>query len=507
MSLLSRYLLLSLLLWNWTLGYATTEETTKNKSACVVEEHYPLQIIGMDIRYQIKKQKELTKKPIELRFCLSNSQMLGNEQLAKLKEMAVYLAKTVEANPQSNTEVHATLQFLLAEHLEKMLQPITAVTTFSHAENRIAYQTTLPATDQTIPAGKKSPEMKIQWQTLTGKGSFARTPFWQKIAASENWQQLEKQQNKSILVDAYQDADFDMVLPEMLLKVVDKNQKTYTVNLKDLQLQGRYANALLIDQLEVNASRIKIANNSTLFQLADAELAVEAKDIAGLRLNQIALQVTNMTVSPGIWLKNLHLETGGEVTAEIFDYNITANIEQLKLPLGLHQEMLELSYHSDLVLQQLDVGAVRKLQEKIRALRRQQFVGGGLAGQMVGFAILGQIMQVLPQLIEKAPQVRLGQLTLETNAGKLQGQAQIGIDDSKPFSMQTAKSIVSSLKGWATFKADKSLLQKLLSAEKLAKMAETGFLVEKENLIAFKTQLKNGEWLVNGQKKTLPFFH
>jgi uncharacterized protein YdgA (DUF945 family) len=139
-----------------------------------------------------------------------------------------------------------------------------------------------------------------------------------------------------------------------------------------------------------------------------------------------------------------------------------------------------------------------------------------ISEEMMGMVIIGQLMQALPKLWEKSPEFTVDNLQIEMDEGKLIGKGYIGIDGSKPLSINDFDKIKAALKAKAEVVIDEAILKILLNQEGYANdsevKAEIDDLVEQGKLIALGKEryqitlsLQAGKLLLNGQPSEWDF--
>ncbi len=271
--------------------------------------------------------------------------------------------------------------------------------------------------------------------------------------------------------------------------------------------------------------------------LLDADVFEARPD---LKLGKGMLRINNFTFQEGesqARLKNFSMSGGAALAGEVINYTLDLDVDEFFLPKGLSPEIKEdtqLAYTSKLEFRNIDAAAIADIQKTARELQQQQS-SGAISEDMVGIVLMGKMMESLPKLWQKSPELALNNLKLDTSAGKLNGNLQIKVDGTRPMQLENPEALKKALSGQADFSLDKSLLQKVTemqirdslpppaagaegeapqgpSDEQIQQMVEAQiqalvqqkFLVPEGESYRLKAEFKEGRLLVNGKDVPLP---
>ena len=162
-----------------------------------------------------------------------------------------------------------------------------------------------------------------------------------------------------------------------------------------------------------------------------------------------------------------------------------------------------------------------EIQNQVRELHKQRSEGT-LSEDMMGMAMMGTFMQVIPGLLSKSPEIAINKLQLETDEGKLQGKASVSIDGSKPLNIQDMAAMLTATTASANFTIDKALLEsamlmqmqsemdmpeadlKEMVTQQIAGFEQQNFLKADGSKYKLDASLEGGKFMLNGQEMPLP---
>jgi len=189
------------------------------------------------------------------------------------------------------------------------------------------------------------------------------------------------------------------------------------------------------------------------------------KSKGDLSLGQGALTISQFNLTQGDakgHLKGFELKGHGELQEDTVRYILNTQIGQLLLPEEVIGEKLEMSYASNLELRRLDATVVAEIQKTAQELRKQKQLGT-IGTEMLGIAMMGKAMEVLPRLLTKSPELALTELNLKTAQGNLQGKMTVGIDGKKAVSLDELAKFIMAIKAQADFTMAKALFEKIMA--------------------------------------------
>ena len=200
-------------------------------------------------------------------------------------------------------------------------------------------------------------------------------------------------------------------------------------------------------------------------------------------------------------LDDLEFTFDSNEQGDLVNFLVDTKIGNLVLPKEILGESIKVSsYTSNMEIRRLDSTAIKIMQNAIRALQKQR-QSGALSEEMMNVALLGNLIQVVPFLLMKSPEVALTQLNLKTKEGGLEGNATIAIDGRKVRSLEPM-ALLGALQGQGEFGIDKTLVKKVFAsnAQLIKGLLEQKVLVteggDKYKLIV---KLQDNKLTVNGK--------
>jgi hypothetical protein len=255
---------------------------------------------------------------------------------------------------------------------------------------------------------------------------------------------------------------------------------------------------------------------------------VSTESLPGLKLFNAQLSLADMSINDNkrnppvsISLKNLKTDAKSNLENDSINYNLVIDAEKLAVPPSMIEgENNTLSYHSSLSVQRLDAKALTELQKAIRTMKEQN-----MPQEMMGLALMGKLMELLPALISKSPQINLSKFNLIANTGRIEGQLKLTIHGDKPLNFGNPAALLQSVEGAADFRVSKTLLEESLRAkyrqkypeqadneekrqqfisQGFAKIEQQGFLVAEGDDYKLSAHIKDGKAQLNGKPMPLP---
>ncbi len=231
-------------------------------------------------------------------------------------------------------------------------------------------------------------------------------------------------------------------------------------------------------------------------------------------------------------LQNLSFSGDGKVTGDVANYVLNTVIDKIKVS-GAVEKDLEISYKDSWSFNRIDAAAMLELQKQTRELQKQM-IEGKMNEDMLGMAMMGTLMQLLPKLWVKSPELAINDLLLTTQDGNLMAKASIGVDGAQPMKMDDAQKMAAAVIASANVEIDKSLLNEILAIKAREEVGLSDEMTEKEKTAAEKkvtdsvkkeldglikqkifvakgdklmleASMKNGKLVLNGADIPLPF--
>lgn len=115
----------------------------------------------------------------------------------------------------------------------------------------------------------------------------------------------------------------------------------------------------------------------------------------------------------------------------------------------------------EMELRNLDAPSLAKLQQ---SLREQPIKPGQQPAEAAQMKTLATLMEILPGLLKKSPEIEIKQLDLKTSRGDFTGKARVGFDGTKAGSIQNLTALATALTAQAEVKIGEDLLRHALTA-------------------------------------------
>ncbi|MDY6992961.1 MAG: DUF945 family protein [Pseudomonadota bacterium] len=342
-----------------------------------------------------------------------------------------------------------------------------------------------------------------------------------------NWQGLSGQLNFS---ESLAQIKAQIQFKDLLFK-----DNTHQLSLTGAQSESQFDADLIPVNIIFKIPKLTLEDkDKTLnIQKVDLNFAVE-KTATGVELNEGFLTLGQLEFQQAdrteISLNHFKITSDGTVKDDQVHYALHTEIGQLSLP-GFEPQAA-ITYVSDLDLRHIDAEALKALQHTARKLQKQH-QQGMISKEMLNFAMLGKLMEVMPQLLARSPQLALSRVHLKTPQGSLQGKATLRMNGQKATSFEAFTGLLNALEGQANFSIDKTLLTIMISsqiqqrlkteqpelsaaerqaqAEQLTEERIQSYLQKKwlvtgpEDRYKIVAQLSEGQLSVNGVKVPLPF--
>jgi len=454
--------------------------------------------VQFTLRHRVNDEKPSAETPVEPDLLII-LQTLKNQISTQLAKQTAYPLK-----------IETTIQPRFAGDLAtEPLPSLTINTQFESSSNGNSHFT-LPAVERKIPATADRGEITVNWKGLQGQFNFAH-PF-NRLTTSLNIAGLFFEEDAGI-----------------------------KLTLGQVALAGEFDADLIPTKMNIILPSLKIINDQIQLSVKDTVFDAKIeKTTQGVDLSNIQLKIGQAYFGEESQQATLHhfeLVGSGKVQEEGISYHIQTNLNKLTLPKGLlFDEVLEISYSSQLELRRIDVTAVIELQKTARELQKQR-QGGVISEEMMNFAMLGKLMEVSPQLLEQSPEISITQLNIKSNHGELQGKLTVSIDGETSISFEELGDLVQALQAQAEFSIDKGFAEKIFykqiykellakaskqpTATELADLEKQAMTATKQRLQSYIQQkllldigsnaykivgqLQDGQLTINGQEIALPF--
>ena len=301
------------------------------------------------------------------------------------------------------------------------------------------------------------------------------------------------------------DTDFDKL-------IISKTDKVLIL-LKQTNIYSAFDSKFKPTKLTVNIPSIQAQKGESKLNLQSFMTGFDIKKLTnGLEIGNLTVQLKHINfienkVKTG--LKNLHLITDIQELDEVINFNLKTITDQVNLPMDVAAGLEDITQAINISLLNLDSASLLALQNKFHKVHNSP---------MAMFIMLGEFMEIAPDLLAKSPEIKLHQLLLQTSKGKLQGNLTIGLDGKKADSL-AIPTLVRALHAEGMVNIDKELLNQIMinqfqdspdnakvaAEEQIKSYLEKKILVEKNGdsyqIIA---EFKNGKLFVNEQEMPLP---
>ncbi|ALG66755.1 DUF945 family protein [Beggiatoa leptomitoformis] len=400
-------------------------------------------------------------------------------QLAKGKPLEM----TTEIKPIFSSELAKTL---------KGLPPITVKTNVG-ADGQGVSDVSVPA--YKYEGTKKGEKGVIDWQGLTGQVKFP--------------------EDFSTMSQAFELAGATIDIEDTFKATLAKT--TFSADL-DADLYPTKLNFNL-PSLEGGDKDVQFVFNKILVDFTGG------KGTSGLELGKGSFSIADVNVDnkaeeSQFKLNNLSVKFDTQEEKEVANYTLNFSLDKF----FASQEEIDLSFLSNIELRKLDIAALLEIQKTASEMRKQQ-MAGKMDESMMGMAMMGSLMQALPKLMAKSPEIAMTKLNLKTEEGQLDGGFSISLDGSKPLKMDDSAAMLNALSGQADFVIDKGLIEQLMwmqmgSGEEMTEEQEKqmqtmidqqiedvvkqGLLVPTGEQFKLNATLKAGKLMVNGKEMPLP---
>lgn len=207
-----------------------------------------------------------------------------------------------------------------------------------------------------------------------------------------------------------------------------------------------------------DAFTFSVSNFKAKFASDDQEI------LEGLRLGHGSFRIDEIAFNnnkDSVVAKEIH----GENTVQINDpatkkfVNVSSkfNLNHLTLPASFANGLTNISFELQTDLNNLDAQVLADIKKTLRQIQTQEFTP-----EMMGIMLIGDLMKALPKAVKGSPALNINNLAIKTNQGELIGSFSVGIDGTKPFSMEKIEVLKMAIKAQSSVKISKDILRKIL---------------------------------------------
>lgn len=485
-------------------GYANPSTPTAN-------ECQPVKDLGNLTGLIISSQQGDDPKDLfSMKFCFDKIALTA-EHISVLEEMQKKLMLQLATQSQP-ININSNISLLSSSDLPPISIISSAAKTYEDEQGVIHTDAIIPQYRKEIPATKDHVNISLDWAGVMVKSRMVKTELWQRLVNAMMAGKpitTDVLKGQSIILDAYKDMNMEMMMPK--LSLVLGNQLNLLV--EGLNFKAFYQDIMSLNHMDLIIPTMRVGGENIQFKFSDLNLkTVVQSTVSGLNIANVNLGIKQILLeNKGVQLNQLTLKSHGEEVGDTVNGFIETKLQELVLPETFFGETHRFDYQGNFVLRHLDVQSLKKLQDKLYELQRQQYSNKPISEEMMGMVIIGQLMQALPKLWAKSPEFAIDHLQVNMGNSQLIGKGFIRIDGNKPLSINDLSKLKLALEAKAEVVIDKAILKILLDPENEkfddAIEAEIDELVKQNQLLAIDKDryqitlsLQSGNLLVNGQK-------
>ncbi len=497
-----------------------------NLPECEPETNLGEDILGFLVVYRIANDA-----PYLLPLCLDENGGLTAEVLATFDGINKSLITHIEQDAVP-IPIKADMQLWVKETAKKQFADFPTfsgyIKAYRNDKGNVVMDMTMPAYTKKPSDNSEDRQITIDFQGIEGSSEMVPSNLWHRIAKKlKNDEEITLESDESMILDLYKTITFDVKLPRILVNVEDK----FYFLLENIKFEGEYDEKLSPNWLNFTLPTIQVGEGNSVQAGKDSRLIImqdidfklnsrlyqlPTKVAMDLKVGTFGLNIASIVINHKPLIKQFWLKTKATKPTTTIDYTIATKIDSLTLPKIGTSKALDMHYTGNWTFKRIDTETLAKFQKTMTDLQRKQFTGKLFSSQMVGIVIMGQMMQSLPRLINKSPELSLSDFNLTTEKGKLQGQATLKLDSRKSPSLANPSSFFTALKGEAKFNMDKTLLAYLLNAwnnsnsadlpsaeTQIQQLLEDKWLVKSGKQLQLQLDLAEGKLHVNGVEKSI----
>jgi uncharacterized protein YdgA (DUF945 family) len=473
-----------------------------------------------------KKEKAPPEK-ISLNYQI-NDQPISTAETTEDKPFAILselFSKTLDvANKLPNQVVKTIVHIPYPEDMQK---------SFKEKLPNFVLQTTVEA-----PNGKT----KTDFNLAAFNGEIAEKTAQNKKGIFE-WAGLNGTLNYT---GEFKNLSGNVAMPHFFIMAEDE----FEVLLEKFSLSGTLNNFFEPIHFNVQLPTLKISSKEkkdnftfNLNNLNGKLISDDQEILDGLRLGRASFAIDEMSFinnKDHVSMKGLNGESIAQindpVTKKFINSSAKLTLNNLTMPPSLANGLTGISFELQTELNNLDAQVLADIMKTLRQLQDQE-----TTPEMLGMALLGDLMKGLPKVVKGSPIFNVKSLAIKTNQGELLGNFSIGIDGTKPFSIEKVEVLKMAIKAQSSVKISKDILKKILvvtlkenqpspveneeenvegkkpkkkqqsikpekmADEQIKQFIAQKFLVEEPKHYKLDAEFKGGKLFLNGQEIPLPF--
>ncbi len=433
-------------------------------------------------------------------------EQVGADPLALLNKLKTDIQAQIKSQGKPLT-ITTEIKPIVDEEVEEGLNgvPVLTVATTIAEDGTGKSEFSVPTWERVLPAEDDSGEVKLSWKGLTGDMAYGENfaePAFNMIVAALDFQEEGDDGVKIELAESTVSGKLDAdMMPVKFMLALPK----FTVADSD--------GSLLVSDVAIDSM--------TEAKALEGDATV---DLSSGTIKMAKITFNDKEEGINLLLDGFELVAGGDVKDSLMSYTVSSNIAKLLLE-GVDEDKIDVSYQDSWSLNNLNAGSVSRIQKQLRMLQKQH-QSGMMSEDMIGMALIGSLMQELPNLLQASPEIAANKLALSTQYGKLDAMASVSLDGSKPINIQDIGAVIMALKASADVKIDESLLKEVFAMQARSEMPEDAevdadtlsamidqqiqgltegkFLVKDGEQFTLKATMEGGKLLVNGQEMPLP---
>ncbi len=380
-----------------------------------------------------------------------------------------------------HTEVTVELEEGIANVLGEL--PKLTINTQRDKQQNVTSDFTYPAYRRDVP--KEYEAGTIDWKGVTGQVAYTKASQSLKIGMDTKGLAVSK------------DKDFKFELGKVALNMM------LGADLLPTQIDFTFA-----------GFDAKDLTGEGDFNIKDVALKMDTKQSSlGVRLSDGSLTLKQINYAEGkekLSLEGLQFTTSSNEEGEVVHFSLNSALQKLSLPAlpQLGKAFSLSNYTGNLAFRNVDEKSLLALQQSM-----QQFTSQGIVNLseetagMAMFALMGTLMQIIPDVISKSPEIALTQFNMTTSEGNLDANGAIRIDGSQVKTLDES-AIIPAIQAQAKLLIARQLLKTMFmmdnpSADKSDKTISTiqkeGWLVAEDKDLKSEVSMANGKLTVNGK--------
>lgn len=297
---------------------------------------------------------------------------------------------------------------------------------------------------------------------------------------------------------------------------------------KGLNAKVRYSEGFAEMDMDIKAPSLLVSGDDGRLLMEDLRIDSEqSKGIEGLPLGKAQMSIAKIEV------QNQKTHTDFRMTDTHVDANTTAKGDNIDSTMNVKVKQVLINGDSygpaaySLSLRNLDAGAISRMNRQFKELRKQKDMPPDQASMMMGAAVFSE----LATLLKKGPVIEIPELSLVSPFGKMNGNARVTVDTSRPEMLTNPMLLKDAVIGEVNLEIPEELLVEFTMAslrrelsgvdikysdEQVKAMARSrvqkrmdalvagGIFMKVDNMYKFSATYENGQATLNGNPFQIP---